>query len=222
MMKIIAALLKRELLLAFRHQSELLNPILFFIIVVSLFPLAITPDPKELANLAPGIIWVAALLANLLALELLFKQDCDDGVLTQLFLSPCPSGIIIYVKVFAQWLMVGLPLVLISPLLGMMLSLPWGEIKILMLSLVIGTPSLTLIGAIIAGLTVSLKNRGVILSLILLPLYIPILIFGSGMVIVAKSHLPISAYVTFMLSILVLALTLAPLAALSSLKVGMK
>lgn len=166
-------LLKRDLLLAYRHSAEFLNPLLFFVIVVSLFPLALSPDPQLLQNIAPGVIWVAALLATLISLDKLFQTDADEGFLDQLLMSQHSLLILIMARVFSHWLVTGFPLLLLAPLLALFLHLPTSAIPILCLSLLLGTPLLSLIGAIFAALTIRLRSSALLLPLLVLPFYIP-------------------------------------------------
>lgn len=219
MLKAFQHLLMRDLRLAFRSRHELANPLIFFVLVVSLFPLAVTPKPELLREMAPGVIWVAALLATLLSLDGLFKQDYDDGSLDQLMLSPNPLMILVLAKVSAHWLLTGLPLVIIAPLLGLFMSLPMDAVSVLIYSLLLGTPVLSLVGAIGVSLTVAVNRGGVLLSLIILPLYIPILIFGANAVDVASDGLPVTGQLLFLGAVLALALSLAPLATSVALRI---
>jgi heme exporter protein B len=169
--------------------------------------------------MAPGVIWVSALLAVLLSLDRLFKQDYDDGSLDQLMLSPNPLMILVFAKVFAHWLLTGLPLVIVAPLLGMFMSLPADAVSVLVYSLLLGTPVLSLIGAIGVSLTVAVNRGGVLLSLIVLPLYIPVLIFGANAVDVATDGLSVKGQLTFLAAMLALAVSLAPLATSVALRI---
>lgn len=211
---------KRDMVLAFRRKSELVNPLIFFLIVASLFPIGVSPEPNFLSQLAPGLLWVAALLATLLSMDSLFKSDFEDGSLEQLLLSPQPLFLIVLSKVAAHWLMSGLALTLIAPLLGVMLFLPSEGMPGLMLSLLLGTPTLSLIGSIGAALTVGLRRGGVLISLLVLPLYIPVLIFGSSAVQAAVTGLPLSGYLALLGALLALALALAPIAAGAALRIS--
>lgn len=219
MLKAFQHLLMRDLRLAFRSRHELANPLIFFVLVVSLFPLAVTPKPELLREMAPGVIWVAALLATLLSLDGLFKQDYDDGSLDQLMLSPNPLMLLVFAKVLAHWLLTGLPLVLISPLLGIIMRLPNEVLPALMVTLLLGTPVLSLVGAIGVSLTVAVNRGGVLLSLIVLPLYIPILIFGANAIDVASDGLSIRGQLFFLGAVLVFAISLAPLATAAALRI---
>lgn len=218
----VLGLLRRDLLLAFRHRSELVNPLLFFLIVVSLFPLSLEPDPKILATIGAGVIWVAALLATMLSLDAMFRPDFEDGSLEQLVLSPYPATVLVLVKVLAHWLVTGLPLILMSPLLALLMNLPDEALPALLATLLVGTPVLSLIGAIGVALTVALRRSGVLLSLLVLPLYIPVLIFGASAVGSAAIGLPIAGPVMFIGALLVLALTLAPFAIASALRISLE
>jgi heme exporter protein B len=212
--------LRRDLKISFRKHSELLNPIFFFILVVSLFPLGVGPGPKILAEIAPGVIWVAALLATLLSMERLFRSDYEDGSLEQLLLNPHPLPLLVLAKIFSHWLTTGLPLLLVSPLLGVLLHVPAPGIGILPLSLLLGTPTLSLIGAIGVALTVGLRRGGVLLTLLVLPLYVPVLIFGTSAVAAGAAGFPVSGQLALLGAILVLALTLAPLAIAAGLRIS--
>jgi len=213
-------LLKRDLMLALRRSSDWLNPLVFFIIVVSLFPLGVGPDSELLREIAPGVLWVAALLATLLGLDSLFKADYDDGTLEQLLLSPHPLSVLVLAKMSAHWLYSGLPLILLSPLLAVFMQLPAAALPALLISLMLGTLSLCLIGAIGAALTVSLKKGGVLLALLVLPLFIPVLIFGSSTVVAAASGFEIEAQLSILGAIFLLSLSLAPLATAAALRVS--
>jgi heme exporter protein B len=212
-------LVLRDLRLAVRQRHELANPLIFFVLVVSLFPLAMTPTPELLKQLAPGVIWVAALLAVLLSLDRLFKQDYEDGSLDQLMLSPNPLVILVLAKVVAHWLLTGLPLVLIAPLLGMFMRIPEEAVTVLMFSLLLGTPVLSLVGAIGVSLTVAVNRGGVLLSLIILPLYIPVLIFGANAVDVASDGMSVRGQLLFLGAVLALAISLAPVATAVALRI---
>lgn len=214
-------LLRREWLLALRQRRELLNPILFFIMVAVLFPFGVSPDPERLQFLAPGIVWVAALLATLLGLEALWRSDYEDGALEQMVLSNQPLPLYALAKITVHWLLTGLPLALIAPLLAGMLNLPVSAWGTLTLTLLLGTPTLSLIGGIGAALTVGLRRGGVLLSLLVLPLYIPVLIFAARAVELAASGLAIRGPLYLLTALLLLALTLAPLAAAAALRVSM-
>lgn len=214
------ATLKRDLMLLLRRRSEVLNPLVFFAIVITLFPIGISPDPALLAAIAPGLLWVAALLAALLSLDSLFRSDYDDGSLEQLLLTPQPLALLVLAKVTVHWLLTGLPLALMAPLLGVMLALPAGSYAVLAISLALGSASLSLIGAIGAALTVGLSRGGVLLSLLVLPLFIPVLIFGAGAVQAAIFGDGALAHLAILGALLALALSLAPLAIAASLRIS--
>jgi heme exporter protein B len=214
------AVIRRDLILAFRRRSEMINPLLFFILVITLFPLGIGAQPNLLKAIAPGIIWVSALLAAMLSLDSLFRSDFDDGSLEQILLSPHPASVLVLAKVFAHWLVTGLPLVMVAPLLAMLLGLPPQALTILLLTLLLGTPVLSLIGAIGVALTVGLRRGGMILSLLVLPLYVPVLIFAGNAVEMAGSGLPVDAQISILIAILFLALVLAPWPTAAALKMS--
>jgi heme exporter protein B len=214
-------LLKRDLTLAVRHRAEMINPLLFFILVTSLFPLGVGANPNLLQSIGPGVIWVAALLAALLSLDGIFRSDFEDGTLEQFLLSSHPVSMLVLAKVFAHWLITGLPLLLVSPLLGVLLGLTGSGIRILMLTLLLGTPVLSLLGAVGVALTVGLRRGGMILSLLVLPLYVPLLIFAASAVDTASAGLPVSAHLLFIGALLVLALSLSPPATAAALRISL-
>ena len=215
------ALLRRDLVIAFRRRSEMVNPLLFFVLVTSLFPLGVGSQPKLLALMAPGVIWVAALLAALLSLDTIFRSDFEDGTLEQLLLSAQPVSVLVIAKVLAHWLITGLPLLLMAPVLGTFLGLPSQAVGTLVWSLLFGTPALSLIGAIGVALTVGLRKGGVILSLLVLPLYVPILIFGAGAVGNATMGIDATAQMYIMAAFLIFSLTLSPIATAAALRVSL-
>ncbi len=210
----------REWRLAWRRPGDLLNPLVFFALVVSLFPLAVGPEPSLLRTMAPGVIWVAALLATLLSLDSLFRSDYDDGSLEQWVLSPHPLALMVLVKVAHHWLVSGLAMVLLAPLFGVMLALPTASLPVLALTLLLGTPVLSLLGAVGAALTVGLKSGGLLLALLILPLYIPVLILGTGAMDAALQGMPVAGYALWMGCLAVLALSLAPIAIAAGLRIG--
>ncbi|SDU12185.1 heme exporter protein CcmB [Halopseudomonas salegens] len=211
----------REWRLAWRRPGEMLNPLIFFAIVISLFPLAVGPEPGTLQIMAPGVVWVAALLATLLSLDGLFRSDYEDGSLEQWVLSPYPLALMVLIKVVHHWLISGLALVLLAPVFALMLSLPLAVVPVLCLTLLLGTPVLSLLGAVGAALTVGLKGGGgVLLALLILPLYIPVLILGTGAVEAAMQGLPVAGYLLWLGCLAVLALTLAPFAIAAGLRIG--
>ncbi len=215
-------LFKRDMLLAFRHRSDIANPLIFFMIVVSLFPLGVSPSREVLAQLAPGVIWVVALLACLLSSDGLFRNDFDDGSLELLLLSPQPLYILVIAKVLAHWCITGLPVTLFAPLLGVMMYLPTEGLMPLVGSLFLGTISLSFVGGIGAGLTVGLRRSGVLLSLIVLPLYTPVLIFGSSAVQSVIHGFGASGQLAVLGAFLLMAVTLAPLAIGAALRISVE
>jgi heme exporter protein B len=214
------AIIRRDLVLAFRRRAEMINPLLFFILVITLFPLGIGAQPNLLQAIAPGVIWVAALLAAMLSLDSLFRSDFDDGSLEQMLLSPYPASLLVLAKVIAHWLVTGLPLLLVAPLLAVFLGLPDQALGVLLLTLLLGTPVLSLIGAIGVALTVGLRRGGMILSLLVLPLYVPVLIFAGNAVQMAAGGLPVDAQISILTSMLILALVLAPWPTAAALKMS--
>ncbi|NOU20575.1 MAG: heme exporter protein CcmB [Methyloglobulus sp.] len=214
------AIVRRDLVLAMRRRSEIANPVLFFILVITLFPLGIGAQPKLLQAIAPGIIWVSALLATMLSLDSLFRSDFDDGSLEQILLSPYPTSILVLGKITAHWLTTGLPLLIVAPLLAVFLGMPNQSLSILLLTLFLGTPILSLIGAVGVALTVGLRRGGMILSLLVLPLYVPVLIFASNAVEMASTGLPVTAQVNILISMLLMALVLAPWPTAAALKMS--
>ena len=213
--------LKRDLLLVFRRRSDVVNPLLFFTIAVTLFPLGISPESEFLAQIAAGVLWVSALLATLLSLDSLFQQDMADGSLEQLVISPHPLAVMVLAKVLVHWLVTGLPLTLLAPLLAVMMFLPDAGYGTLFLTLLIGTPTLSLIGAIGAALTVGLRRTGVLMTLLILPLYIPVLIFGTGAVISAVNGMAVAGHLAILGAIFMMALVMAPLAAGAALRISL-
>lgn len=175
-------MLRREFTLAFRRRADLANPLFFFLIVTSLFPIGVTPDLEKLAEMATGVLWVSALLASLLSLDLLFRHDFEDGSLEQMLLSSVPAQLLVLCKVLTHWLVTGLPLTLLSPLLSIMLALPAHAIPLLMITLALGTLTLSLLGGIGAALTVGLRKGGLLLTILIMPLFVPVIIFGTSAV----------------------------------------
>lgn len=210
----------RDLTLAFRHRGEMANPLLFFVIVVTLFPLGVGPTPSVLENIAPGIIWVAALLSAMLSLDGMFRSDFEDGSLEQITLSHHPLSVLVLAKIIAHWLITGLPLIFVAPLLGVLLYLPTDAMITLVITLALGTPILSLVGAIGMGLTVGLKRGGVLLSLLILPLYIPVLIFGSMAVNESAAGLPVDGYIYILGALLLFTLALSPIATAASTRIS--
>ena len=212
----------RDITLAMRRRADVFTTLFFFIIAVTLFPLGVGPDPEMLRVIAPGVIWVAALLASMLALGRLFSADYQDGTLEQLLLTPHPLSLLVVGKVFTHWLLTGIPLVLLSPLLGMQLGMNAQAIGLLMLTLLLGTPVLSLLGAVGAALTLGVRGGGVLVSLLVLPLYIPVLIFGAGAVEAQTVSVEFDAYLYLLGAFLALSIFLAPLAASAALRISVE
>ncbi|MDD1783241.1 heme exporter protein CcmB [Enterovibrio sp. ZSDZ35] len=216
------SMIQRELLIAFRRQSDMMNPLWFFIIVITLFPLGVGPGPNLLAEIAPGIIWVAALLAAVVSLERLFRDDFADGSLEQMLLMPEPLPVLAFAKIVAHWLLTGLPLLIISPLLAVLLSLDWETYKAVVLTLLLGTPTLSFLGSIGVALTVGLRKGGVLLSLLVLPLFIPVLIFATSAIDMAASGFAINGQLAILGALLVGSATLSPFAVSAALRVSVQ
>ena len=214
------SVVKRDLLLALRRRTDVLTTLFFFIIVISLFPLGVGSDKNTLRHLAPGVVWIAALLASMLALERLFEHDYADGTLEQMLLAPQSLSIIVVAKIFTHWLLTGLPIVLIAPLIGLQYHLPAEAVVTMTLSLLLGTPILSLIGAIGAALTLGLRGGGILLSLLILPLYIPVLIFATSAIDTSTMSLDYSGQLAILGAMLVVAIISAPIAISSALKVS--
>ncbi|WP_387691915.1 heme exporter protein CcmB [Photorhabdus sp. RM71S] len=213
-------ILRHELKIVFRKRSEIANPLWFFLIVIALFPLGIGPEPQLLTRIAPGNIWVAALLASLLSLERLFRDDFLDGSLEQLFLLSAPLPLIVLGKVCAHWMVTGLPLLILSPIVALLLSLSFSTWTATALTLLLGTPILSLIGAICVALTVKTRKGGILLSLLALPLYIPVLIFSTIAIDAASIAIPIDGYLAILGAMLISSVTLAPFATAAALRVN--
>lgn len=219
-MEAVIYMIRRDLLLAMRQRAELVNAVLFYSFIVVLFPLAIGAKADLIAKVAPAIIWVAALLSVLLSIDRTFRSDFEDGTLEQLILSAHPLSLLVLGKILAHWLVSGVPLLVLTPLLTLFLGLDAGSIKILMLTLLLGTPVLSAVGAIGVALTVGLRRGGILLALLVLPMYVPVLIFSTVMVEHANSGLPIRADLSMLIAFLILAITLAPLPTAAALKVS--
>ncbi|MGH8372128.1 MAG: heme exporter protein CcmB [Gammaproteobacteria bacterium] len=218
----LSALVRRDLQLAYRRRGEMVTPLMFFIMVTALFPLGLNPDPALLRTLAPGVIWVAALLAGLVGLESLFKSDYEDGSLELMVLSPVPLELMALVRVLTHWLITGLPLVILAPLMGMLLSFPASAMDTLLIGLLLGTPVLSLLGAVGAALTVGLRRSGMLLPLLILPLAVPVLIFGARSAAMAVAGDNVSGPLYLLGAILALTFTLAPFAIAGGLRVSLE
>ena len=215
------AILLRDLRLGFRHVSDLLNPLLFFLMVVTLFPLSLGPEKAVLQQHAAAIIWVAAVLASSISLDMMFRSDMEDGSMEQILLSPHSDIILVMAKILAHWLMAGAPLVIFALLLSVFLYLPTEAYFPLTMTLLLGTPILSLVGSVAVALTVGLRGGGMLLVLLILPLYMPVLIFAVSAVNNAMKDLSVAGEYYFLGAMLVLALTLAPFATASALRIRM-
>ena len=222
MIGMIGAITARDLKLAMRRQADIVSVLFFFIIVVSLFPLGIGPEPQLLKKLAPGVLWVGALLATMLSLPRLFADDYRDGTLEQLVLAPQPLGLTVIGKVIAHWLVSGLPLALLAPVLGIQFDLEMDALFILTVSRLIGTPALSGIGAIGAALTLGLRGGGVLVSLLVLPLYIPVLIFGAGAVDATVTGMGAEAHLSILGALAIAGVFFAPWATAAALRISLE
>jgi heme exporter protein B len=211
----------RDLRLVWRRRGDAAQPLLFALMVVALFPLALGADPQQLARIAPGVLWVAVLLSGLLTLDALYRSDVEDGSLEQMLLAPVPLAWLIAVRVGVHWLTTALPLVLATPLLAQLLYLPGELLPVLMVSLLLGTPLLSLVGAVVAALTVGIRRSGMLLALLALPLFLPVLVFGAGSVMAAAQGLPWAGALLLLGAGLALALVLAPLAAAAAVRIAL-
>lgn len=221
-LSIFAGIIRRDLQLALRRKSDSLSALIFFAVVASLFPLGIGPETKLLMQIAPGMLWIAALLASLLSLHKMFAEDFFDGSLDQILLAKLPLPLAVLAKTIAHWISSGLLLALLSPILALQFNLPIESIGVLFLSLLLGTPILSLVGSIGAGLTLASRGGGTLLSLIVLPLLAPVLIFGAGAVEAYQAGLGVGAHFSLLGAILAIALFLAPLATAASLRIALE
>ncbi len=213
---------RRDLVLAMRRRADVLTTLIFFVMVVSLFPLGVGPETDMLRKMAPGVLWVSALLASMLSLGRLFSADYLDGTLEQMLLAPQSLSVLVLGKMAAHWMVSGLPLVLMTPVLGLQFDMPLKAVGVLMLSLLLGTPVLSMIGAIGAALTLGLRGGGVLLSLLVLPLCIPVLIFGTGAVGAVTDGLGYSSHLSLLGALLVLAAVFTPWVAAQALRISME
>ncbi len=211
----------RDLRLVWRRRGDAAQPLLFALMVVALFPLALGADPDQLARIAPGVLWVAVLLASLLTLDTLYRSDVEDGSLEQMLLAPVPLAWLLAVRVAVHWVTASLPLVVVTPLLAELLFLPSHLLPVLMASLLLGTPLLSLMGAVVAALTVGIRRSGMLLALLALPLFLPVLVFGAGSVMAAAQGLPWVGALLLLGAGLALALVLAPLAAAAAIRIAL-
>lgn len=213
--------LRRDLKTAYRRRAEVLTTLVFFVIVVSLYPLGVGPEPQLLRSMGPGVVWVAALLATMLGLPRMFGADHADGTLEQLALAPRPLGLLVAAKIGAHWIVSGLPLVIVAPVLGLQYDLPPDALVTLVVSLLIGTPSLSLVGAVGAALTLGVRGGGALVSLLVLPLFVPILIFGAGATYATVIGMPYAGHLALLAAFLAVALVFAPLAAAAALRIAL-
>ncbi|MFA7351719.1 MAG: heme exporter protein CcmB [Methylotenera sp.] len=213
---------KRDILLALRRRSDVATTLFFFLIVASLFPLGIGPEPAVLSSIAPGVLWVAALLAGMLSLTRMFASDFSDGSLEQMLIAPQPLPMLVIAKVLAHWIVCGLPVVLLAPMIGLQYALPNDALLVLVLSLLLGTPALSLIGAIGAALTLGVRGSGLLIALLVLPLYIPVLIFGAGAVAASQHGMSAEAHLSLLAAFSLLSLVLAPFATAAALRISVE
>ncbi|CAJ0694083.1 heme exporter protein CcmB [Ralstonia holmesii] len=222
MKPMLMAILRHDLALSWRRRGNLVGGVVFYVIAASLFPLAIGPDPQQLRMLAPGILWVAALLASMLSLSRLFAQEHADGSLDQLLLSPHPLALIVLTKIAAHWLASGLPLLLLTPILAQQYSLPLHATLLLTATLLIGTPAIALIGAVGAALTLGVRNGAALLCILVLPLCVPVLVFGAGAGSAADAGLDVMPHFSLLGACLALSLFVCPLAAAAGLRIAVE
>jgi heme exporter protein B len=222
MISVMAASLHRDLLLVMRRKSEVFTALFFFVIVASLFPLGIGPDPGLLRKIAPGVIWVSALLATLLGLQRMLASDYADGTLEQMALSPASLSAMVAGKILAHWLVCGLPLVVLAPVIGLQFDLGASAIGLIVLTLLLGTPTLSMIGAVGASLTLGARGGGALLSLLVLPLYIPVLIFGAGAVNAHLAGLGAEGHLSLLAALFIFAAVFAPWVAAVSIRISLE
>jgi heme exporter protein B len=219
---LIRLVIARDLRLAVRHWDQVIQPLIFFAIITTLFPLAISPALDELRRIAPGVVWVAAMLASLLALESLFRPDVEDGTMEQWVLAGQPLSLLLLAKVVTHWLLTGLPLVLMSPLVGTALGMPQSVWPVLMATLALGTGSLSMLGGIGAALTVGVRRGSVLLALLVLPLEMPVLIFGARAVDLAMQGEAVAAPLNLLAAVLLLFVSLGPFAMAAAMRVSVE
>lgn len=219
---LLGLVIKRDLLLAMRRRADVLTTLIFFVMVVSLFPLGVGPEPDMLRKMAGGVLWVAALLASMLSLPRMFSADHIDGTLEQMMLAPQSLTMMVLGKIVAHWMLSGLPLVLIAPVLGLQFDMPADAIGVLMLALLLGTPVLSMIGAVGAALTLGLRGGGVLVSLLVLPLTIPVLIFGAGAVEAVSGGMDAVSNLSLLGAFLLFALVFSPFVAAQALRISME
>lgn len=219
---LLGLVIRRDLLLAMRRRADVLTTLIFFVMVVSLFPLGVGPEPEMLRKMASGVVWVAALLASMLSLPRMFSADYLDGTLEQMMLAPQSLMVMVLGKIAAHWMLSGLPLALIAPVLGLQFDMPPQALLMLVLVLLLGTPILSMIGAIGAALTLGLRGGGVLVSLLVLPLCIPVLIFGAGAVEAVTSGMSAVSNLSFLGALMLFALVFTPFVAAQALKISME
>ena len=222
LLQLLVLVIRRDLVLAMRRRADVLTTLVFFVIVVSLFPLGVGPELGMLRKMAPGVLWVAALLASMLSLGRLFSADYQDGTLEQMMLAPQSLSMLVLGKMIAHWMVSGLPLVLMAPVLGLQFNMSAQPLGVLIIGLLLGTPILSMIGAIGAALTLGLRGGGVLLSLLVLPLCIPVLIFGTGAVEAISSGLSVASHLSLLGALLVLSLVFTPLVVAQALRISME
>lgn len=221
-MSALFAIIHRDLLLVMRRKSEVLTALFFFIVVTSLFPLGVGADAALLRKIAPGVIWVAALLATLLGLQRMFAADYVDGALEQMALSPYPMVLLMTGKILAHWLVCGLPLVILAPIIGIQFDLDASSLYVLMGTLLLGTPVLSLLGSIGAALTLGVRGGSLLMSLLILPLYVPVLIFGAGAVYANSAGLDTTGHFSLLGALLILALAFVPWVSATAVKIAIE
>jgi len=220
-MKGFLAVLRRDLTIVLRRKGDALNVLVFFVVVASLFPLGVGPEPNQLRAMAAGVAWIAALLAALLSLPRLFAADYADGTLEQMLVAPQPLALVVLAKIAAHWLVTGLPLALVAPLIGLQYALPADALGVLLLSLLIGTPVLSLLGAAGAALTLGVRGGGALLGLLVLPLCVPVLVFGAGAVTASLTGVNPSAHLSLLGAFLAVSSVIGPWAACAALRVAL-
>ena len=219
-MQLFYSILYRDLKLALRRRRELANPLVFFVMIVSLFPLGVSPDHDLLRQMAPGVIWVTALLATLMSMDNMFRSDYDDGSLEQLLLLPGPKVLLVWAKIGAHWASIGLPLIILAPLMSLLLYFPAYALDSLLITLLISTPILSLLGSVGVALTLSLKSGGILSSLLILPFYVPVLIFSTMAINAAVNHLPVSGFYALLGAFLIISVLLIPFAVVAALRIS--
>ncbi|MBI5430632.1 MAG: heme exporter protein CcmB [Nitrosomonadales bacterium] len=222
MLDLLVLVIRRDLVLAMRRRADVLTTLIFFVMVVSLFPLGVGPEMDMLRKMAPGVLWVAALLASMLSLGRLFSADYLDGTLEQMMLAPQSLSMLVLGKMVSHWMVSGLPLVLMAPVLGLQFDMPIQALAVLIFGLLLGTPILSMVGAIGAALTLGLRGGGVLLSLLVLPLCIPVLIFGTGAVDAASTGMSVAPHLSLLGALLLLALVFTPWVTAQALRISME